>query len=479
MSQPTSPSPSLSTPPFVRPKVLIVGAGLGGLTLALLLEKAGVPYLVLERTMAIKPLGSALALSSSVGPIFEQLGIYEDFVNIGIKNRIGVVRDENAKLDYKVDFTPCETLGGYEARIVSRPAIHNMFFSRVPREKIMFNKRILSIQYVQNGRVQVICSDNSEYEGDIIVGADGANSSIRQNIYKTLKEKSCLPPSDDAGLPYSYVCLVGQTPPLDTERFPELNEEICQFNTMCGIGKKFTWVTFTTKYKTICWMVVQHLDKETKKEHDTFKTSEWGDEAVDKMCSEVQDFAVPNGPTGTTLGDLIDLTAKQLISKVTLEEKVFKTWFSGRAVLLGDACHKTDPAGGLGATTAIHDAICLANWINVLPSLDIAATEKIFQEYYQERYPVAVDAYETSRLLSASNAKNFKGLIARFIRRHMPLWLWMIALRKRVSLRPQASFLPLVESRGTHPPSPQPSLIKTLEILAAQGHSIQTTAKAV
>ncbi len=41
-----------------RPKVLIVGAGVGGITLAILLERAGVPYDVYERAAEVKPLGT-------------------------------------------------------------------------------------------------------------------------------------------------------------------------------------------------------------------------------------------------------------------------------------------------------------------------------------------------------------------------------------------------------------------------------------
>ena len=47
-----------------RPKVLIAGAGIGGLTLALLLKKAGVRFQILERATEIKPLGKATVKST-------------------------------------------------------------------------------------------------------------------------------------------------------------------------------------------------------------------------------------------------------------------------------------------------------------------------------------------------------------------------------------------------------------------------------
>lgn len=53
----------------------------------------------------------------------------------------------------------------------------------------------------------------------------------------------------------------------------------------------------------------------------------------------------------------------------------------------------------------MHDAVCLANWINVLPSLDIEATEKIFEEYQQERQPIAIENFKKSQVYATGSAK--------------------------------------------------------------------------
>lgn len=63
---------------------------------------------------------------------------------------------------------------------------------------------------------------------------------------------------------------------------------------------------------------------------------EWGCHAALAMCDETRSFPIPIGDGKLTLGTLYDRTPKDLISKVMLEEKVFKTWQSGRIALLGD-----------------------------------------------------------------------------------------------------------------------------------------------
>jgi len=59
--------------------VLIIGGGLGGLTMAILLERAGLNYLVLEKSSEVQALGSATNLGPNIQPLFEQLGLFEKF----------------------------------------------------------------------------------------------------------------------------------------------------------------------------------------------------------------------------------------------------------------------------------------------------------------------------------------------------------------------------------------------------------------
>jgi hypothetical protein len=78
-----------------------------------------------------------------------------------------------------------------------------------------------------------------------------------------------------------------------------------------------------------------YFDKETSKLHNNFRTTDWGEGAVESMCDEVRDYPIPGGDGTLTLADLIDGTPKSQMTKVMLE-KVFDTWHHCRTVLIGD-----------------------------------------------------------------------------------------------------------------------------------------------
>ncbi|KAF9320555.1 hypothetical protein BG003_005738 [Podila horticola] len=410
-----------------KPKVLIVGAGIEGLMLGNLLHKGNIPSLIFERAKEVKPLGSAVSIGSSLSSLFEQIGILDEFKEIGKHMNRMQAFDDNLKPIYGMTFTEREKVFSLLLQERERPGCHDS------------------------------SHDNSTHHGDILVGADGVYSAVRQQLYKDLKEKKKLPASDNVPFPFSCVCLVGQTEVLDPEEFPDLTLPESKINAVLGSHQAYT--------------VAQMIASKT---HDAFRNSEWGPEAAEAMYKSVRDFKIPGGKDGqdVRLGSLIDRTPKDLISKVMLEEKVFDAWFSGRTVLLGDACHTLNPAGGAGALFAIHDAVALANWICALEPKKMEGIEKVFKEYYDERYPNAKEVFKNSQMFRNVVGKNMTARLLRAMTKRVPAWAWRRLMIKMVKDRPTVSFLPLVEDKGTVPPFHQASLHKTLPIIQQRQGSI-------
>ncbi|KAF9388181.1 hypothetical protein CPB97_001481 [Podila verticillata] len=432
---------------FKRPKVLIVGAGLGGVVFGSLLERAGVDYQIYERAAVVKPLGSAMAFGCNVMDLFRQLGIEEEFLSHAKPTYTLEVFNPKKELLMKFDNLEQE----------EKPIIYEILLRLIPTEKVHFGQRVLSMTQDESG-VTIHTSDNQTHKGDILVGADGAYSGVRQSLYQTLKKDGKLPSSDSEDLSFKYVSLVAQTEPLDPEEFPELKREDSPFQ--CTVDdNKYSWTTFTTKANTICYGTSLTLDKAISKQDNSFCNSEWGPEAAEQMCKEIKDFPILSGDGTLTMNDLFERSPKHLISKVMIEEKIFKTWFSGRTVLLGD-----------GAVCAMHDAIVLANWINVLrQDSTTEELEKAFGEYKDERMPHVMQAYEHSQNNRHLIGSTFRGKVTRWIINLLPKSVLAKSAVKNVGNRPHVAFLPPPPLRGSVKPDPQPSLIKTQAILVQQG----------
>ncbi|KAF8937219.1 hypothetical protein BGZ58_003083 [Dissophora ornata] len=430
-----------------RPRVLIIGAGLGGLSLAAILERAGIPYDIFEKASALKPLGSAISFGPGVMPMLMQLGIADRVVEKSKMSKESFIYNRKLQLVLHLDYyTDLVERFGWPNYIIPRSALQSILLSIIPPERIHLNKRVLS-QYEVGDGVMIRTSDNKTHHGHILIGADGAYSGVRQSLYEKLSKKGVLPPSDKQPLKYSNICLVGQTRPLDEETFAHINDDVCRYEAILSGNRPHYYVTFTTAERTVCWMVVEMLNEESNKIHDNFRASEWGPEAAESMSKEVRDFHVREN---VTMGDLIDATPKEYICKVMLEEKLFDTWTEGRTALMGD-----------GGQSAIFDAVILANYINTIKANDLGEIEKALKAYADERYPLAKEAIATSTSLSNIVKQSVMGNVVRTFMNHVPKSVWYKIRFKVCGYRPQISFLPLVEDRGTDPPRHQPSLEAT------------------
>ncbi|GJJ74067.1 hypothetical protein EMPS_06425 [Entomortierella parvispora] len=461
----------------VAPRVLIVGAGLSGLMLAILFEKMGdVEYFILERAPAAKPLGSAMSLTPSIQLLFDQLGMGEELKKISLRFPGAKLYDENLKLLGEVVHPKTfQKMGGHI--LLPRPELFDLLLSKIPTERMQWKKRVLKVDEEDEDnkdQVTITCADGSKYVADMVVGADGVYSSVRQNMYRVMEEQGILPKADKEPLNVGFACMVGVTSAMDPEKYPELKDDFAHFRSVVG-GVRHNWGAINMPNNKFAWQFnLQYLDdKEAKRQ--LFMNSEWGPESNKEMLDEFKEL--PN-PFGGKMADFINETPPELVSRVFLEYKLFKTWYHGRCVLVGDACHKMLPGGGAGAVNAFQDAVILANCLYDVDGKSVSSLQAAFQSYYEQRFEKAKAIYKMSEVMSkVMSGLTWQDRLARWLVMRMPQWVLQRDFEKAAAYRPQAMFLPLVGDKGMIPADPQKPCARyvALQKKAAQAKATAAT----
>ncbi|KAF9965496.1 hypothetical protein BGZ70_004721 [Mortierella alpina] len=345
------------------PHVLISGAGLSGLFLAILLEEAGISYTIFERSKDIRPLGAIMALSANILPVFEQLGLYEALMNFA--KPINSIRLMSNGLKKLGDITGQDEkdLLGYSRLVFTRPELYDLLLAKVPAEKIFMNKKIVGMIQDENA-VAIRCHDKSIHVGDILVGADGAHSGVRQTLYKRLDDARLLPDCDTRQMGKGYICIVGTTDRMDAERYPKLRELHSEASLIIADDSPHTWSAFSVPGDRVCWNVVIQLNAR-QSEEEQFRNSEWGPEASERTLREVSDFQTPFG----TLGELIASTPKNMLL----------------------------PSTGQGCVNALQDAVILANCLYELKSSCVEEVEDALKDYRDQRFAHVKTQYHASQ----------------------------------------------------------------------------------
>ncbi|KAG0221584.1 hypothetical protein BGW41_006678, partial [Actinomortierella wolfii] len=211
-------------------------------------------------------------------------------------------------------------------------------------------------------------------------------------------------------------------------------------------------VFFTQPDKTVFWMVLKQTERFQTRDDESGKSGEWGPEGALAMAKEVGDLL---SPFGKPLNIYIDNTPQDYISKVTLEEKLYKTWHHGRIVLMGDACHKYFPAAGQGAIGAMSDAVVLANVLEACATSSKVDVHRSLDAYKDERFPAAKLAHKSSTRLAQFVKRTMMADLVRFMLRILPRSLIVSTFDNMYTLRPQVSFLPAIPPSGKVKPLPQ------------------------
>lgn len=313
------------------PRILIVGAGIAGDTLAVSLDRAGWHVVVVDIAPALRSGGQTVDLRGTSTEVLERLGLLDQCRALLIEQRgIAWVDTSGAVLAAM----PVEAFGG--AGFVSSDELLRTDLARVIHAaggdgiEYRWNDTVESID--DNGTsVHVTFRDNSPEEFDLVVGADGAHSRTRSIVFGP--EDTYRKP---LGLAHAWFTLTetSSTPPLDGWFLVHNAPGSRAVEARPGHpGTQEIGFTFAAT------SMPPRRDREAQQElvRQNFSSVGWRtDELLDAMPTAT-DFAID-----------------------TFDQIQMDTWHRGRVILLGDSAWCASPLSGLGTALALRGAESLA-----------------------------------------------------------------------------------------------------------------------
>ena len=312
--------------------IVIIGAGISGLILCLTLIKNGFSAIVFEKEKEIDQPGAGINISPNGNAIL---------YNLGIKNKILNAADKPTTIElktYKRGLTIAkQKLNGdiekkfnYPYLQMQRKEIINILKEEINNidSTIIHTNHSFKNYTEDDNSVLVHFNNQKSFEGSIIVGCDGINSTVR---------KIMLPNSDSR-----FSGIIAWRGLVDMDK---LSNKTQSLSSTVWMGKNSHFVHYPIeKNKFLNFIGTLKKDKwENNSWHET------GDRQELKS-----DFKGWNA----TVNEIIDNT--DVIYKWGLfENESLPNWISKRAVVIGDAAHPMSPSYGQGANTAMEDAIIL------------------------------------------------------------------------------------------------------------------------
>ncbi|SPQ25384.1 76920dad-2e05-476e-8657-376aa0d4bde4 [Thermothielavioides terrestris] len=434
-----------------RFRVIIVGGGVAGLTLANALEQAGVDYVLLERRGEIAPqVGASIGVFPNAARILDQLGVWQkvDEASEGLK--VMYTRDAKGRLICKPERSPLLSYArfGYFVAWGERQNLLRILFENLrDPSKVLVAKDLVDIQHDAEG-VTAVCADGSSFRGDILVGADGVFSRTRSKMWEMAEPAN----PDLVKKREIYNCLFGIAKGVACEQLQPgdlqggHNPGRCIFVIGAEGGKVY-------------WFAQERLPQ-------TYRLGNiprYTDDDARAFVARNGDLVMIPRPHGLTLADLWEKTVSFRL--VAVEEAKFKLWHWGRIVCAGDSIHKSTPNLGVGGNAAVESAAALANGIKRLADTWAATgrrpsqeeVEHMLAEYQKQREVRAAAGVDSSGLLT--RAQNLQGWTSRlFVKFALPHFSEFIADLTGDALvgATKLDFLPLpmVSLTGTRPFNP-------------------------
>lgn len=317
-------------------KVVISGAGIGGLTAALCLLEKGFEIQVLEQAPELKAVGAGLQLSANATRVLCNLGLQSVLETVTIKPGGKCIRLWNTGQEWKLFDLGSESIEryGYPYMMLYRPDLHNILVDALNERcpgALKLGAKTDQISQDDQG-VQVRTESGEVFTGDVLIGADGVHSVTRAQWVAEDK-------------PEFSGCIAWRGV-LPIEKLPASMQGPSGVNWVGPGAHVIHYPVNGGRLVSFTGIV----------EKDSWTTESWTEQGSIEEC--LQDFNGWHEDVQTLVQQLEAPLRWAMMVREPLDN-----WTNGRITLLGDAAHPTLPFLAQGAGMAIEDGCVIARAI--------------------------------------------------------------------------------------------------------------------
>jgi FAD-dependent urate hydroxylase len=319
-------------------RAIIIGAGIGGITAAIALQRAGLDVTVFERADELREVGSGLPLWASALKALRKMELNDVLEALGAPVLAGNVSTWRGDIlfDLRTEILP-KSVGTLNT-VVHRAELLALLLETLGENNVQLGATCVGFTQDATG-VCARFADGREVRGDVLIGADGLHSVIRAQLFGASNPRYV-----------GYICWRGLA-------------HITRTGLLTMAWGKGHLFGVTSMSKGRAYWFAQFYCPEERPEKAGGRKRE--------MLELFHDWHDP-------IPAVIEATAEEdILRNPIYESKPLRHWSRGRVTLLGDAAHTMTPNLGQGACQAIEDAVELGKCLKSEP--DIVAALKRYE----------------------------------------------------------------------------------------------------
>lgn len=335
--------------------VLIAGAGMGGLALALGLLRRGYRVSLFEKVVDLKEIGAGFMCSPNGTRVLYALGLREEIDRIEVRIADRDVRLWNTGEAWHLPGHGAGSEQRYGAPflVLHRGDLHAVLLAAVRRlhpDAVQVGSPVAGFRQ-DSDRVFLRLEDGREIEGDLLIGADGVHSAVRKCLFGA-----------DSPQFTGEIAWRGLIP---VERLPERMRRHVTSNWIGPRGSVTMYPVHRGELLNFVGLV----------ERDDWRVESWIEQGSHDEC--LRDFRGWH----EDIHFLIRRVEQPFKFALFLREPLAR-WSVGRVSLLGDACHATTPYLGQGLNMALEDGVVLTRCLEHFadPAVALARYESLRRE---------------------------------------------------------------------------------------------------